>query len=56
MVYTILQNGDIKLTSFPEPKVTSSYGLFWPTNNPNLKDIQFTIMYDNENQKIVLEK
>lgn len=40
------------LKSLPEPKVPSQNFLFYSTNSPKAKDIQFTIMEDKEEQQI----
>ncbi len=39
--------------SFPEAEVTSSNSLFYLTNSPKPKDIQFTFIYDEEKHQII---
>lgn len=40
--------------NIPQPKVTSSDVLFYPTNNLKPKDTQFTTMYDKEENQIFI--
>lgn len=38
---------------FPVPKVTYLDYLFYPTNSPKLKGIQFTVIRNREKQQII---
>lgn len=42
--------------NFPEPKVRYINYLFYLTNSPKFKDIQFIIVYDKEKQNILTFK
>lgn len=39
--------------NFPEPKVKSSNGFFYPTTSPKPEDSSFTIMEDKEKQQML---
>ncbi len=46
------ENSDNVHHNFLKPNKTFLNCLFYPTNSPNPKDIQFTITYDNEVEQI----